>query len=57
MPIDGSTLIEVNTNADESLRSASSWYDYNNTANKFVITELDADTFDTHIQLTKASRQ
>lgn len=55
-PTDNSKLIDINTKAGDSLKSASSWYDYNNVVNKFVISEIDADVLDTHIQLTKSSK-
>ena len=50
-PLDNSTLIDTDSMLDPMV-----WYDYNNVYNKFVISELDADSFEDGITLTKSSR-
>lgn len=58
VPIDNSTAIDLNPLiASDNLAAPETWYDSNNTANKFVISEIDADYLEsTGISLTKASR-
>lgn len=52
--LDNSSLIDLH--ADEKLSDARIWYDYNNKANKFVVSELDTAYFKTGITLTPSSR-
>ena len=55
-PIDNNRAIDLNHLVGENLASPVTWYDPNNENNKFVISEIDADSLDTGITLTKASR-
>ena len=55
-PIDNNRAIDLNHLVGENLASPITWYDPNNENNKFVISEIDADSLDTGITLTKASR-
>lgn len=56
-PIDNDNAIDLNDNIEtHTLASPESWYDPNNTANKFVISEIDADYLSTGITLTKSSK-
>jgi len=55
--LDSSNQIDLNSNDDTvTLKSALSWYDYNNINNKFVISELDADYLSKGITLTLSSK-
>jgi hypothetical protein len=56
MPIDNNRAIDLNHLVGEKLSSPVAWYDSNNENNKFVISEIDADSLETGITLTKASR-
>jgi hypothetical protein len=56
MPIDNARAIDLNHLVGEKLSSPIAWYDPNNESNKFVISEIDADSLETGITLTKASR-
>lgn len=52
VPIDDSAAIDADKMSDPR-----ALFDYNNVCNKFIISELDADTFKDHITLTKSSRK
>ena len=59
--IENSIAIDLNTlekdpSEYETLEDPKAWYDANNTANKFVISELDADYLDTGITIAKTSK-
>ena len=55
--IDNSNAIELNPLiSDDTMANPYTWYDPNNLANKFVVSEIDADYLPTGITLTKASK-
>ena len=56
-PIDTELQLNINTVADETLRSSNSWYDANNVNNKFVISEIDANYLTTGIQIENSSKK
>lgn len=53
--LDDSRKIDLNEAAGETLSTEAAWYDYNNAANKFVISEIDSNYLDTGITLAKSS--
>lgn len=60
-PLDNSTALDINldllgTGAQETLASPRTWYDHNNVVNKFVISEIDADTLTSGIKIARSSK-
>lgn len=56
MPIDNSIAIDLNEALDEKLTDPKFLYDYNNINNKFVISEIDAESLKTGITITRSSK-
>jgi hypothetical protein len=57
IPIAGNIDIDMNPNDEtDTLENPLNWFSYNNINNKFVIAELDADTFIDGIAIAKSSR-
>ena len=57
IPVDNSNAIDLNPYIKtDTLASPENWYDANNMANKFVVSEIDADYLDTGLTLSKSSR-
>lgn len=54
--IDNSNVIDFNTDVGENLATPEILYDYNNVANKFVISEIDAEYMKTGITIARTSR-
>lgn len=54
---DSTTMIDLNYNDEtDTMESASTWYDYNNINNKFVVSEIDASYLTTGIKISKTSQ-